>query len=391
MKKAISVFLILVICLSITLTVYAENAMQDAMDNVQQEQEDLRNQLTEANEELEFLQNELSDNLLQVRRLDIKIAESQSELQELEQRIKELRESIEEIEERLKTETEAYEAQRKIFEDRLVAIYEAGETHFLDIILNSRGITEFLSSFFVVSEIAQSDSDMLNNIGRRRRDIEIAKERLDNEREQLAALALNQTRTSRVLQNTKTLRENFIKQLSEQEQQIQADIDEYHRLFAIVNAQILALAQNTIDTVYVGGVLAWPVPGFTRITSHFGMRTHPVTGVFALHTGVDIAAPMGANFVAANDGLVVKAEFNAAYGNMVIIDHGGGVSTLYAHGSEILVEVGQRVTRLDSVLRVGSTGFSTGPHAHFEVRINGVPVDPLPFITTGLVPGSNEN
>ena len=127
--------------------------------------------------------------------------------------------------------------------------------------------------------------------------------------------------------------------------------------------------------------MAWPVPGYTRITSPYGMRTHPITGVYKLHTGTDIGAPMGANFIAANDGVVVKAEYNSAYGNMVMINHGGGVSTLYTHGSEILVQPGQQVKRGDPVLKVGSTGYSTGPHAHFEVRVNGEYQDPIPFIT----------
>ena len=128
----------------------------------------------------------------------------------------------------------------------------------------------------------------------------------------------------------------------------------------------MALAQQGIDTAYIGGELEWPVPGYTRITSKFAMRVHPITGQYKLHTGVDIGAPEGANFVAANDGIVVKAELNAAYGNMVI-------------------------KRGDSILKVGSTGYSTGPHAHFEVRINGVATDPLPYITNGLVPGQESN
>lgn len=139
--------------------------------------------------------------------------------------------------------------------------------------------------------------------------------------------------------------------------------------------------------------MAWPIPGYTRITSKYGMRTHPITGVYKLHTGVDVSAPMGANFVAANDGIVTKAGYNGAYGNMVIIDHGGGVSTLYAHGSEIMVQVGDTVKRGETVvLKVGSTGYSTGPHAHFEVRLNGVVTDPLPYITNGMVPTTqNQN
>ena len=128
--------------------------------------------------------------------------------------------------------------------------------------------------------------------------------------------------------------------------------------------------------------MSWPVPGYTRITSQYGMRTHPITGIYKLHTGVDIGAPRGSNFIAANDGIVIKAEYNIAYGNMVVIDHGGGITTLYAHGDEILVEIGQKVTQGTPILIVGSTGYSTGPHAHFEVRVNGNPVEPLDYITS---------
>ena len=128
--------------------------------------------------------------------------------------------------------------------------------------------------------------------------------------------------------------------------------------------------------------MAWPVPGYTRITSAFGMRTHPITGIYKLHTGTDIGAPMGVSFIAANDGIVTYAGYNGAYGNMVIVDHGGGITTLYAHGSEILTEVGAIVTQGTPVLKVGSTGYSTGPHAHFEVRINGQYVEPLDYITS---------
>ena len=137
--------------------------------------------------------------------------------------------------------------------------------------------------------------------------------------------------------------------------------------------------------------MAWPVPGYTKITSEFKMRVHPITGVYKLHTGVDIGAPTGTNFIAAADGVVTKAGFNSAYGNMVIIDHGGGISTLYAHGSEIMVEVGQNVKQRDTVLKVGSTGYATGPHAHFEVRVNGSPVQPLDYITSQTKPSEVVN
>ena len=178
------------------------------------------------------------------------------------------------------------------------------------------------------------------------------------------------------------IKNNYISQLSSQEAEYANDIIEMQTEIKKVEAEILTAATLNSGYDYVGGEMAWPVPGHTRITSNYGMRTHPITGVYKLHTGVDISASIGDLFIAANDGVVAKAEYNTAYGNMVLINHGGGVSTLYAHGSEILVQVGQEVKRGDEVLKVGSTGYSTGPHAHFEVRVNGQCVNPMPYITT---------
>ena len=265
----------------------------------------------------------------------------------------------------------------------------------MDVLLNSSSLSDFISSYYIISQLTQIDEELINNLETKKKSMDLSMQKLENEKKELATIVENQTRTTRTLQNTKKMRENFIAKLSDEEKNLQEKIDEINQQYDIVNQQILALAQQGIDTAYIGGELEWPVPGYTRITSKFAMRVHPITGQYKLHTGVDIGAPEGANFVAANDGIVVKAELNAAYGNMVIIDHGGGISTLYAHGSAILVEVGQSVKRGDSILKVGSTGYSTGPHAHFEVRINGVTTNPLPYITNGLVPGeentSNQN
>ena len=360
---------------------------------LKQQQEELQNQIDEANGELENVQNELSENLQQVQKLDEKIASSQTELDELNAKITELQTSIDQVGTELQKAEESYNSQKKLLDDRLVEIYEEGEIQYLDVLLSSKNMSEFLSTYFLVTELVDYDKQLLEDMGEKKHEIELSKEKLDNEQEELATIKANQTKTAKIVENTKTVRENFIAKLSEEEKQIQSQIDEYNRQFDEVNAEILKLAMDGIDTQYIGGELAWPVPGYTRITSKYGMRTHPITGVYKLHTGVDIGAPMGANFVAANDGIVVKAGYNGAYGNMVIIDHGGGIQTLYAHGSEITVNVGDTVKRGETVvLKVGSTGYSTGAHAHFEVRINGVTTDPLPYITNGVVPSSeNQN
>ena len=254
--------------------------------------------------------------------------------------------------------------------------------------LSSKSISDFLSNYFLITELAKHDTELLEDMLAIKNDISTAKNKIEENKKELSIIKANQSKTAKILENTKTVRENYISKLSNEEKEIQAKIDEYNTQFAAINAEILAMVKDGIAAEYIGGELAWPVPGYTRISSKYGMRTHPITGVYKLHTGTDISAPMGANFVAANDGIVTKAGYNGAYGNMVIIDHGGGVSTLYAHGSEILVQLGQTVTRGEPVLKVGSTGYSTGPHAHFEVRLNGEVTDPMPYITNGLVPST---
>lgn len=392
MRKILCIVLAFAICsMSIFSYVYAENEENQTTD-LQTKQEELQNQINDATDQLEGVQNELSENLQQVQKLDEKISTSQTELNELNAKIEELQKSMDEVEERLKVVEESFNNQKEMLDGRLVAIYEAGEVKYLDVILNSKSISEFLSNYFLITELVDNDKQLLDEMESKKHEIEISKEKLDNEREELATIKANQTKTAKIIENTKTVRENFVAKLSEEEKNLQSQIDEYNRQFEEVNAEILALAMQGIDTKYIGGEFAWPVPGYTRITSKYGMRTHPITGIYKLHTGVDIGAPMGANFVAANDGIVVKAGYNGAYGNMVIIDHGGGVQTLYAHGSEILVKVGDVVKKGETaLLKVGSTGYSTGAHAHFEVRINGETTDPLPYITNGLVPGTENN
>lgn len=383
MRKILCVVLAFLICsFSIISCVQAEE-----MTDLQTQQQELQNQINDATEQLEDVQDELSENLQQVQKLDEKIATSQTELDELNTRITELQTSIDEVEEKLKVAEERYNRQKEILEVRLVAMYETSDTQYLDVILSSRSVSDFLSNYFLITELANYDTELLEDIKSQKDEIELAKKKLDNTKEQYTTIKQNQTKTTKILENTKIVRENYIAKLSDTEKDIQAQIDEYNARFDEINKEILSLAMQGIDTQYIGGELAWPIPGYTRITSKYGMRTHPITGVYKLHTGVDVSAPMGANFVAANDGIIVKAEYNSAYGNMVIIDHGGGVSTLYAHGSEIMVQVGQSVKRGETVvLKVGSTGYSTGPHAHFEVRLNGVTTDPLPYITNGIVP-----
>lgn len=398
MRKILCMVFILLICFVTTFT-YAEN--EENTNNVEEntttstdlqtQRELLKQQLEQATVDLDTIQTDLSENLQQIQKLDEKISTAEEELAGQESKIEELRKSISKVEEELDTVTEKYNKQKDLFEQRIVAVYEAGEIQYLDVLLKSTSLTDFISTYYQISEVAQSDEELLDDIEQKKKTIDLSKRKLENEKNSLADILETQTRLTRTLQNTKIIRESFITRLSEEEQEKQKEIDDYNAQYEEINRQIIASVMEGINSEYIGGELAWPVPGYTRITSEYKMRVHPITGVYKLHTGVDISAPMGANFIAANDGVVIRAEMNGAYGNMVVVDHGGGISTLYAHGSEILVQVGQTVKRGDAVLKVGSTGYSTGAHAHFEVRINGVTTNPLPYITTGLIPSADNN
>ena len=385
MRKILCIILTCLMC-SIMPVVLAVDSTE-----LQDRQKEVQEQINKTNDELSDLKMDITENLEQVQKLDEKIATAEAELSETSEKVQILQTTIQQLEEQQKTEQEKYNTQKEIFEERVVALYEAGDTQYLDIILKSTSITDFISSYYVLSEIADYDSEMLQEIGERKRNIENTKEKLEKEKKEVATIIEKQTRTSKVLQSTKILRESYVSKLSDKEKETQEKLEEYNRVLAEVNNQLVELAKNEINTAYIGGELAWPVPGYTKISSPYGMRTHPITKVYKLHTGVDISAPMGANFVAANDGVVVKAEYNIAYGKMVVIDHGGGISTLYAHGSEFLVKAGDTVKRNQAVLKVGSTGYSTGAHAHFEVRKNGTVTNPMPYITNVIVPNSEED
>ena len=351
------------------------------IDNLNMQKEALEAAVTESENQIGIVEDQISEALAEVEKLSLQISEKQEEINNLEAEEESLMIYIEEAETSLAEYTEKYETQKELLEKRLVAMYEMGEVKYLDVLLNSESLSDFLSRYYLVSEIAQSDYELVSSVKENKEQMESITESLREKKEELEQDKMDKEKYEISLSNMEILKNNKINQLNSEELAIYQQIEQYKTEIESIEAEIKQIALQNIGEIYIGGTMIWPTPGYTTITSNFGMRTHPITGIYKLHTGVDIGAPYGAMFIASNDGVVVKAEMNSAYGNMVMIDHGGGVMTLYAHGSEILVEVGQTVTQGTAVLKVGSTGYSTGPHAHFEIRINGEYVNPLDYIS----------
>ncbi len=352
------------------------------LDDLQLEKSQLQGEIDDSNAQIEFIEEQLSKNVVEIAQIEQNILDKQLEIDTLEAKEKDYNKYIDKVEKELEESNNRYDSRKDLLEKRIIAMYEMGQITYLDILFSSRKIVELISNYFLLEEIASADENLLKEV---KAELKYNKELKDTlETKKLIVTQYKETREKNAiaLENLATIKKSKVKNLTAEEENLRAMIEEYQKQIADIETEIRLLAIANVGADYVGGAMAWPVPGYTRITSQFGMRTHPITGVYKLHTGVDIGAPYGTTFIAANDGIVTYAGWNNAYGNMVIVSHGGGITTLYAHGSEILVNVGDQVVQGTPVLKVGSTGYSTGPHAHFEVRINGEYVQPLDFITS---------
>ncbi len=384
MKKFIKVNgIILVIFSCIVFPTFAqeETENKDRVEQLEEQRQTLEQQTETFSSQLQFVNEELSATVIEISELTQSIYEKQTQIEELTAKSEQLTNKIETVENRLSQVTQNYVEQKELLEKRLVAMYEMGDTSYLDLLLSSKGISNFLSNYYYISEITTTDAELLDIVKVQKEDMENLVNTLTQTEEELEKAKSDLEKATIAISNMVLIKNQRVQNLTEEELFLQQQVEEYQTQIQQVEAEIRLLSLASDNSEYVGGIFAWPVPGYMRISSQFGMRTHPITGVYKLHTGTDISAPFGATFVVANDGIVVKAGFNTAYGNMVIVDHGGGISTLYAHGSEILVEVGQTITQGTPVLKVGSTGYSTGPHAHFEIRVEGEYVNPLDYLS----------
>ena len=391
-RKIIFIILIIVILQYFCVFVFADNSLTNDIANevtnsipaeLEKQKEEVDNKIEDANVKLEYVQGELSDTLLKVQETEDKIRQYESEITELADKMQTLQTSINEATQKLQIASQNYDEKSDLLARRLVAIYEAGDAQYLDILLKSKSVTDFISRSYMIQEIAEYDGILINQIEEEKNNIETTKQKLENEQSEIRIIKAKSEQTTIVLNNMQTLQKSYISKLSDSEKILQQQLTEYKKEQDEIQRQIL-LATNVIppNIQYTGGEMLWPVAiSGTAITSDYGVREHPIQGVVREHTGIDIGnTPTGTPVVAAADGIVTYAGWLGGYGNCVMISHGEGVVTLYGHGNKILTSVNTKVKQGDVIMEVGSTGNSTGPHLHFEVRVNGTCTSPWQFV-----------
>jgi murein DD-endopeptidase MepM/ murein hydrolase activator NlpD len=270
--------------------------------------------------------------------------------------------------------------------------YRSGDWAWLEMLLGAQDLSDLIQRTEYVNMIINDDETAAAELDRTRVDLETVTAELDQavvtlqaKRSEVAA----QEQGLRTLQSARDSKRDAARAAArEKSSMLAATKKNVARLRALAlaeeqeSARIAKLLKGGAShgSGKYAGTFRWPAPGHTRITSPFGYRIHPILHVRKLHTGIDIGAPSGARIVAAGTGTVIFAGRNGGYGNFTMIDHGNGLVSCYAHQSKIVVHKGQHVTAGTKIGEVGSTGLSTGPHLHFEVRVNGTPKNPMSYL-----------
>ena len=387
MKKIVSIVVLLMLICSLTFNVCAE----ESSSYYQNKQNEANNNSKQTQEQLDNVEEQIDEVLQEVANLNSSILEYEGQIAQLDEQIQTLEKSIAQKEKELAEK-------KKTLENRLVAMYMKKETTFLDVVL-SGNLMNFISNQDIIKQAADYDNKLIT-------EVEEIKTSLESEKAKIEQVRLEKENKTKELQDLKSQKEQKAANLTEEQKKLESQLSEYKaqaEQYAALERQAIAkeeaarkAAQEAAAkkassgsssgttsapvTSYSGGKLGWPCPSSSRITSQYGYRI--LFGVRDFHTGIDIGATHGSNIVAAESGTVILANYgwNGGYGNYIIINHGNGITTRYAHASKLYVSAGDTVSKGQVIAAVGTTGNSTGPHLHFEVRTNGSHKNPLNYL-----------
>ncbi len=355
-------------------------SQQELMNKRNRNRENLRQ--TESN--IEKYKEQAQDVTQELKELDGEIADFTRDIEAIELQITQLRQKIDDSKREMVDVNKNLKEKRELFTKRLQAMYMSGKTNYLELIFSSRNVTDLLSKTRLISNLVEHDTTLIDDLEKYEGEVRTRKNELDTSKKSLDKLVKSLADAKKDLEQKQKDKDALLEKIQSDLEYAQSVRDNLLQKQEAIDAEIRAAAAERdrqaaaqgksvkhIDVTAVGQ-LAWPLPASNNVTSEFGGRNSPFAEIGNFHTGLDIAAPPGTPIVAARAGTVVYAGWGG-YGVMVIIDHGGGLYTLYGHGTDgsIRVSNGQQVNAGDVIMGVGSTGYSTGPHLHFEVRVGG--------------------
>lgn len=375
-KRFLALSLALALLVGVIFPVYA-----DPVDEHQQKLNEVNRQINQQKDNINRARQQEKSIMGQISGLDQNINNIESEINLAGERVARLEKDIAKKEKEIKDNEEELAKQSDILSKRLVFIYETGgEVSYLEVLLAATDIKDFLTRYDLLSSIVEQDVDLIKSINKEKRKLDLQKSDLEVKKRELLSMQNELKAKKEQLDSQKTEKQKLLGSVREEKEAYEKALNELEESSRQLEALIRSYQSGNQGTQAGTGSLTWPAPGYSSITSPYGMRYHPILKTRKLHTGMDIGAPMGATIVAADSGTVIFAGWMTGYGQVIIIDHGNGLSTLYAHQSSFLVSEGATVSKGQPIGKVGSTGWSTGPHLHFEVRINGTPTDPRAYV-----------
>lgn len=370
-------------------------------DDLDDQVQDLQGQIDSSRLEQENWQQVIEDVSAKLKQIQADLDAANARLQSIQTKQAEINAQIAQTQNEI-VKMEAYlKTRQDVLNRRVRAIYMHGQLNYLEVILGANSFSDFANRVELLKRVIRSDYNLILEIQKQKAAIEAKKAQLEEDKRQLDALAAEAEKTRQEIAKKKAEQQKVLDAAksnkaaaAQMEQDLNAQLASVRnliqqRLAAAEAARQAAQQQAASDDEGGGGgsddnyvqgtgAMGWPCSG--PITSPFGYRTHPIFGTTIFHAGIDIGVDYGTPIHAADSGVVVYSGWISGYGNAVIIDHGGGISTLYGHNQSLAVSEGQSVSKGSVIAYAGSTGNSTGPHCHFEVDVNGSPVNPLGYL-----------
>lgn len=357
------------------------SSMQKELDDIAKKKEALENELNKISEKKE-------EELEKKGIIDEQINATKSEIGLLNNMISTLDSQLDAAEKELESAEQQINENLELSKNRIRSAYEQGDASMLEIIAQSKNIYDLISKVEIVSRITQKDNELIESIRINKAIIEEKRAEIKSDKDKSEKAAQQLSSKKNQLEKKQNASERLIDEINSDEaatkRAVEAAEKAEEQLQNEIRAALAAASSQGSSGVVDSGDFMWPLDSkYRNITSPFGYRTHPTTGVYKLHSGCDISSSgiRGASIYAAKGGTVMKAGYNRGYGNYVLINHGDGYATLYGHADTLLVSAGQVVNKGDVIGYVGNTGYSTGPHLHFEVMKDGEYTNPLSYFS----------